>query len=115
VNNENKQGKEERKGMERTNQGKQKKSQAQGSRGVGCNLGSAGDGFLCGISDGLAALSSMDLHQCGFPTKSMKSIGDVVNGKPCGVKSDGCCDSIGMQDKPFDVDAQAMRVVGAGA
>jgi hypothetical protein len=42
-------------------------------------------------------------------------IGDVVDGKPGSAKSDGCCDSIGMRDKPFDVDAQVMGLVGVGA
>ena len=34
---------------------------------------------------------------------------------PGGAKSDGCCDSIGMRDKPFDVDAQVMCLVGVSA
>ena len=79
---------------------------------MGCNLGSAGNGSLCDISDGLVALSEIGLYRRGFPTKS---IGDVLDGKPGSSRSDGCRDSIGMRDEPFDVDTQVMCFVGVSA
>jgi hypothetical protein len=58
VNNENKQGKKERKKEKRKDQSrKTERAQALESRGVGCNLGGAGDGFLCDVPDGLVTLS----------------------------------------------------------
>jgi hypothetical protein len=79
---------------------------------VGCNLGSAGDGFLCDVADGLVAFTKIGFHGCGLPAET---IGDVIDGKAGGAESDGCGDSIGMRDKPFDVDAQVMRGVGISA
>jgi hypothetical protein len=78
VNSENEQGEKKKKKKRKKGpvKGKRKITSLR-LRGVGCNLGSAGDSFLGNISDGLVALSKIGLHRLSFPTKS---IGDVVDG-----------------------------------
>ena len=76
-----------------------------------CNLGSAGDGFLCDVADGLITFTEISFYGCGFPTQS---IGDVVDGKSSSTESDSGSDAIGVRNEAFYVDAQIMRGVGVG-
>ena len=51
----------------------------------------------------------MSFHRLGLPTEAA---GDVGDGKASGAESNGCGDSIGVRDQPFDVGAQMMCGVG---
>ena len=105
-NRENKQERKKRRKMIKSRNGK---NTSYGLRGVGCNLGSAGNGFLCDVADGLIAFSEIGLDRRSFPTEA---ISDVLDGKAGCAKSDGGCDAIGVRDEAFDVDTKVVRGVG---
>ena len=71
-------------------------------------MGSAGDGFLGDVADGLITFTEIGFDGRGFPTQA---VGNVVDGKAGSAKGNGGCDAVGMGDKSFDVDAQVVRGV----